>query len=396
MIPRPERGARLSAREAMLLAIQEAAQGAPFVSPNPQVGCVILDAQGGFLSSGHHERYGGPHAEVNALKGLSDAELKDAKVFVTLEPCAHEGKTPSCAKHLARLPVAEVVYGLVDPNPLVSGEGARILQDAGKSCFVFHERFGAELDEALEEAAEIFLWNYRHRKVFVAMKAAISLDGRMATSTGQSQWITGPESREQVHRLRAALDGVLVGVGTFLADNPSLDIRLPNISKENFAIVIDPEGRGLGALSTSKLLNARLATKVVFAVAEERAAMLQAQADASGIRLLPVKRDQVQGLDIQTLLKGLWDLGLRSVLVEGGAVTNQSFLRAQAVQRLHLFQAPIVIGGAGAHGWSGQFAVPSLAEALVLRRSRGLDLGRDFYRTGLLQDPESGASYRNV
>lgn len=386
----------MSAGEAMLLAIQEAGRGAPFVSPNPLVGCVVLDAQGGFLSSGYHERYGDPHAEVNALKGLSEAELSKARVFVTLEPCAHEGKTPSCAKHLARLPVAQVTYGLVDPNPLVSGQGAQILRDAGKECVLYRDAHGADLDQDLEEVAEVFLWNFRHKKVFVALKAATSLDGRMATALGQSQWITGPESRQEVHRLRAALDGVLVGVGTFLADNPSLDIRLEGIKKENHAIVLDPEGRGLAALGSAKLLQVRSAEKVIFAVALERAPALQAQADSLGVKLLAVKRDRELGLDLPMLLKGLWDLGLRSILVEGGAVTNHTFLRAEAVQRLHLFQAPIIVGGAGAHGWSGQFAVPTLAQALVFERSRTRVFGRDLYRTGLLQDPLSGASYRNV
>ena len=154
----PAIGTLMSPKEAMSLAISEAYKGAAGVSPNPLVGSVVLDSQGRFLQSGYHQVYGGPHAEVHALRGLSDEQLKGAHVFVTLEPCAHEGKTPSCAKMIAKLPVKKVSFGLVDPNPLVAGQGAEIIKTAGIEAEVFPS------DEAmraqLEEVCEAFLWNF--------------------------------------------------------------------------------------------------------------------------------------------------------------------------------------------------------------------------------------------
>ena len=159
------KGQVLTEDQAMALAIQEAKKGAGFVSPNPLVGCVILDRDGKFLSKGYHQVFGGAHAEVNAVQGLTDEQLRGAKLFVTLEPCAHEGKTPSCAKMLAKKPIAQVIYGLVDPNPLVSGQGAAILKQAGIAAEVF-----PHFQDELEEVCEVFLWNFRKQKVFISLK----------------------------------------------------------------------------------------------------------------------------------------------------------------------------------------------------------------------------------
>lgn len=180
----------MTSEQAMQLALSEAYKGALRVSPNPLVGSVVLNSQGQFLSSGYHEFYGGPHAEVNALRGLSAEELKGAHVFVTLEPCAHEGKTPSCAKMMAKLPLKKVTFGLIDPNPLVAGQGAQILLDAGIEAEVFSSAdpgLDQEIKSRLEEVCEVFLWNFRRKKVFVAMKMASSADGQVALRSGESQ-----------------------------------------------------------------------------------------------------------------------------------------------------------------------------------------------------------------
>ena len=224
--------------QAMQLAISEALKGAPFVSPNPKVGCVILDSQGELLSTGYHKKFGEAHAEIEALKNLNPDQLKGAHLIVTLEPCAHEGKTPSCAKTLAKLPIKKVTFGLVDPNPLVAGQGAKILKEAGIEV----EEYQGILKADLEEVCEEFLWNFRQKKVFVAVKIAQSLDGKIALLNGESKWITGPDSRQKVHELRAQYDAVLVGKNTILIDNPSLDIRHPKIQKENKVVVLDRSG----------------------------------------------------------------------------------------------------------------------------------------------------------
>lgn len=383
----PRRGEVFPAEQAMRLAILEAAKGAAFTAPNPNVGCVVLDARGGFLSKGHHERFGGPHAEVNALRGLSGAELKGAQVFVTLEPCAHEGKTPSCAKMLAALPLGRVVYGLVDPNPLVSGQGAAIVRAAGVACDLYAEKFGRDLDDDLEASCEIFLWNQRHRKPFVTLKAAASLDGRVALADGSSRWITGPEARERGHELRASHDVVLIGAGTLDRDDPRLDVRHPRISKRNKVAVLDADARRLN--DEWNLADAHSTDEIFWFVAPERAAPTSAKAAVLAVSRAPA------GLDLQAVLDALWDRGVRSVLVEGGARLSGSFLAAGLVNRLELFVAPTILGGT-AKSWSDGFVVENMAEKPILSALRWHVRGRDLELTGWVRNPRTGVVYRDA
>src|SRR5690606_26256776 len=186
--------------------------------------CVVLNSKNELLATGRHERFGGDHAEINALKKIKNSDdLKGSKWFVTLEPCAHEGKTPSCAKKLATLPIGEVTYGLKDPNPSVAGQGAKILVDAGIRAHVFNE-----LQDELEELCESFLWNMREQKTFVAIKTATSMDGQIAHRSGESKWITGESARQHSHFLRACFDAIGIGKETVLKDRPALDVRHPD------------------------------------------------------------------------------------------------------------------------------------------------------------------------
>lgn len=333
---------KLSLDQAMQLAIDEAYKGAAFVSPNPKVGCVVLDSSGYLLAKGHHQFFGGPHAEVEALKNLSNDQLKGASLFVTLEPCAHEGKTPSCAKKIATLPIAQVVYGLQDPNPLVAGQGAQIIRDAGIQTLEYQGFLKSELFEVCEE----FLVNFTKKRVFVAMKVAQSLDGKIALKNGQSQWITGPESREEVQRIRSNYDAVLVGHGTLVKDNPSLNIRIPGLEKINWAVI-------LGSQKVPKEMNVfkvRPADKVVSLNGE-----------------LPEILDQI------------WKLGIRSVLVEGGSQVFSSFIKSGFVDRLHLFTAPIVIGQG--MGWTEDFEILNLESIARPQRIKTQMRGIDTYQS---------------
>lgn len=364
---RAARGDFLSSAEAMRLAIAEAKKGFAHVSPNPLVGCVVLDSAGRLLSVGHHEKFGEAHAEVNAVKGLSTHELQGAQVFVTLEPCAHEGKTPSCAKMLAQLPIDRVVYGLEDPNPLVKGQGAAILKAAGISCLHYQEMATHDLKDELEELCEAFLWNFRHRGVFVALKVGCTLDSQIALSSGESKWITGEESRREVHRLRASYDAVLVGSGTVLADDPRLDIRHPEIQKANLAVVIDPSGR-----LTSK-----------------RDQLALGQRELGKTLWIEGERDPAKILD------RLWDEGIRSVMIEGGAQIASAFLAAGLINRLHLFRAPVLFGNQG-RSFAEFFRVESMGERLTPRQIQTQNFGPDTYLTGLLRDPQTGVIYRGM
>lgn len=385
----PAIGTRLTPEQAMRLAISEAAKGSAKVSPNPQVGAVVLDSDGGFISSGFHEYFGGPHAEVNALKNLSAEQLKAAQVYVTLEPCAHEGKTPSCAKMMAKLPLARVVFGLIDPNPLVAGQGAEILRAAGIEAVPFtseDKKEESEIKILLEESCEAFLWNFRHKKVFVALKMASSLDGQVALRSGESQWITGPESREFVHYLRACYDAVLVGKGTVEFDDPSLNIRHSSIAKKNKVIVIDAEGDLLHKFSELKMTEVHDLEDLFWCISSELAdeAKKKLEKLPKSPRVLFVKTKVAGDLDLQDLLSQLYTLGLRSVLVEGGAFTASSFINCSLVNRLYLFQAPIIMGSGGSLSWTNSVRIATMSEKLKIQNPRYQVFGNDFLITGVL------------
>lgn len=370
---------KLSPQQAMKTAIEEAYQGATKVSPNPLVGSVVLDKEGNLLARGHHEFYGGPHAEVNALKNLSEDQLRGATVFVTLEPCAHEGKTPSCAKMLAKLPIKKVIFGLVDPNPLVAGQGAQILQAAGIETEVFSETH-PEFKIELEEVCESFLWNFREKKVFVSLKIAQSLDGQVGLKTGESKWITNEKSREHAHYLRACHDATLVGRGTIQHDNPSLNIRHSRFQKENRVVVIDPRGTLLHEASQLQVTRMHKPQNLFWCVSEKQ----YSSGDLPFAKILRLKETSDGTLDLCDLLKNLWDHGVRSVMIEGGPLTAASFLKAGLVNRLYLFTAPVVIGSEGGRSWTEGMSIPEMRERLVLKNPQTLSFGGDLLTTGRL------------
>jgi diaminohydroxyphosphoribosylaminopyrimidine deaminase/5-amino-6-(5-phosphoribosylamino)uracil reductase len=371
---------KLTAKQAMQLAMEEALKGGPFVSPNPPVGCVVLDREGVFLGKGFHAFFGGPHAEVNALQNIPPEKLKGATVFVTLEPCAHEGKTPSCARMLAKLPLKRVVYGLVDPNPLVAGQGDEILQEAGIETEVFsntHPEFHADL----EEICEAFLTNFRSSKVFVTLKIAQSLDGQIALKGGESKWITNELSREHAHYLRACYDAVLVGRGTVEKDNPSLDIRHPTIQKDNKVIVIDPTGSLLEEVSQMKITRTHATEDIFWCVGKKRGA----SANSKFAQILRIEENEAGFLDLKGLLKSLWENGLRSILIEGGAITASHFLQQGLVDRVFVFQAPVLIGAGGGRSWTEGLSLKAMKDRLQLENPKVRAFGQDLFITGKMK-----------
>lgn len=356
----------ISAEDAFRLALQEAAKGAPYVSPNPLVGCVIVDEQNRVIATGYHAKYGEAHAEAEALRKLKPEQLKNAIVYVTLEPCAHEGKTPSCAKALAKLPIKKVVYGLQDPNPLVSGQGAEILKSAGIEAVEYQ----GPLKSELEEICEIFLKNFRQKKIFIAAKVATSLDGQIALKSGESRWITGPESREKVHELRSYYDAILVGRNTIEVDDPSLDVRHPRIKKENAVVILDPKSTLLKQVAAGKklkLFESHAKEKIIFAVN---------QPDPN------LKFTQVSFTSLDSLNEPLWNLGIRSLFVEGGAHTYSSFLQAGLVDRIYVFMAISIIGAENGLSWTSSFKISDLSRKLNISSMRFCQFGKDFYFTG--------------
>jgi len=370
---------KLTPQQAMKMAIDEAFKGATKVSPNPLVGAVAVDAEGNYISSGYHEFYGGPHAEVNALQNIPSDQLHGATIYVTLEPCAHEGKTPSCAKMLAKLPLKKVVFGLIDPNPLVAGQGAEILKAAGIETEVFSETH-PEFKKDLEEVCEIFLWNYQQKKVFVSLKIAQSLDGQIGLKSGESKWITNEKSREQAHYLRAIHDATLVGRGTLKADNPSLDIRHPQIQKANKVVVLDPSGALLTEASQLKLTQLHQPKNIFWCVSEQKCKTQE----VPFAKILKIKEDSEGLLNLTDLLQVLWQEGLRSVMIEGGAMTASRFLNAELVNRLYLFQAPIIIGAGGGRSWTEAFSISEMKQKLVVANPKIMSFDGDMLVTGRL------------
>lgn len=359
----PKKSDTITADQAMQLALDVAVQGAPYVSPNPVVGCVVVNANHQFLAYGFHPKYGSEHAEINALNKLTESEIKNSTFYVTLEPCAHEGKTGSCAKKLATLPIKKVVYGLMDPNPLVSGQGVSILQQAG----IITEEYRGDLKNDLQSLCEIFLKNFIQKKVFIAAKVATSLDGQIALKSGESKWITSASSRNYVHELRSYYDAVLVGANTIVQDDPSLNIRHAEIVKENKVIVLDSEN--VIFKSDFKFLKLHKKENIIFAVKNKD--------DGNPFY-------QIVFSDLENLTAQLFAIGIKSLFVEGGARTYSSFLQAGLIDRLYLFMAPSIIGANSGLSWTTDLQTESLNKKINFTELKVKSLAPDIFLTAKL------------
>jgi diaminohydroxyphosphoribosylaminopyrimidine deaminase / 5-amino-6-(5-phosphoribosylamino)uracil reductase len=322
----------------MARALDLAERGRPTVSPNPLVGCVLV-RDGVVLGEGWHERAGGPHAEVAALAAARRAgyEPDGATAYVTLEPCTHTGRTGPCAQALADAGVARVVVALADGNPVAAG-GAAALRTAGVEVDV-----GVLADVAARQN-EVFLHGLATRRPFVVAKTATSLDGRIAAADGSARWLTGPDARSRAHELRAAVDAVLVGAGTVLADDPALTCRLDGYEgPQPVRVVLDRRGRtGTGH-------------RVYDAAAPSLRVTAGGVPALDGVAALAVDAAVPDG-GLGEVLAALWDRDVRSVLVEGGAEVLSALLRAGLVDRLDLHVAPVILGEAGRPAVVGPWA----------------------------------------
>ncbi len=316
----------------MHMALSLAWRGTGRTSPNPLVGCVLVkDSR--VVGMGYHRRYGGPHAEVEALERATE-NVRGSTAYVTLEPCSHYGKTPPCAPRLVREGIARVVIGSRDPNPKVAGGGVKILEEAGIPVIS-----GVLEEECREMNRGFFSWHLRGRS-WVCLKGALSLDGAIALSDGTSKWITGSRAREMAHLLRGEHDAILVGAGTVRCDNPKLTVRsVPGISP--VPVVVDPR------LSLSPESAIFAASRVIVASgipenSEERNRRKELFPLSVEFMELP---EIVPGeLDFEVLLQKLGKSGLLSVLVEGGARVGSSFLNRHLVDRVALFYGSRILG----------------------------------------------------
>jgi diaminohydroxyphosphoribosylaminopyrimidine deaminase / 5-amino-6-(5-phosphoribosylamino)uracil reductase len=358
----------------MKQALGLAGRGAGRVSPNPQVGAVVVSS-GKVIGSGYHRAFGGPHAEVHALAQAGN-RARGADIYVTLEPCSHTGKTPPCADAIIKAGLRRVYVGMVDPNPLVSGRGIKKLQAAGISVET------GILEHECRRLNEAFLKYITTGMPFVVLKSAATLDGRIATPTGDSKWITCPESRTFAHRLRCEADAVIAGSGTVLADDPELTVRLGKKSgKQPLRVIVD--GR-LRIPLAARLLKPDLAPGTVIVTSPEKAATAKARRiAATGARVLAIPQAK-GGIDLKKLLKKLAGQGVASVLIEGGAELSASALAGGLVDKVHFFYGPKIIGGRKSLGMIGGEGFSRIADAVHVADVRVRRIQDDFLVSGYI------------
>ena len=331
--------------------------GAGFTSPNPLVGAVIVKDER-IIGEGYHQHYGGSHAEVNAIKNSTE-KVVGATIYVTLEPCSHYGKTPPCADLLVENKFKRVVIATLDPNPLVAGKGVEILRKKGIEVVV-----GVMEEEALK-INEAFIKYISTKKPFCILKTAMTLDGKIATHTGESKWITNEKSREYVHEIRNKVTGIMVGVDTVIQDNPSLTTRLTNKEgNDPIRIIVDST---LRVPLEAKVLKMNSGKRTIIATTD--------RADDSKLKELK-KYQNVQvvvmpskdlRVDLTYLMKWLGEQNIDSILVEGGSTLNFSMIEDGLIDKVVSFIAPKILGGDQAKTPIGGRGIANIVDAIILR-----------------------------
>lgn len=312
-------------------AIELAKRARGFTSPNPMVGAVIVK-DGRVIGEGYHERCGELHAERNALASLTES-AEGATIYVTLEPCCHYGKTPPCTEAIIEHKLAKVVIGSRDPNPLVSGKGAAILRKAGIEVV---EDFMREECDAINP---IFFHYITTKRPYVAMKYAMTMDGKIATRTGASKWITGEAARNHVQTLRHAYKGIMVGIGTVLADNPMLNCRMQG-GIDPVRIVCDTH---LRIPMNCQIVQTADTIETILATSTNEKGKIE-QLIKKGVQILQIP-EKDGCIDLNLLMQTLGEKGIDSILLEGGGRLNDSFLREKLIQKAYVYLAPKIFGG---------------------------------------------------
>lgn len=380
-----------SDEDVMLRAIELAQQGIGFVEPNPAVGAVLVDGDRNVLGEGWHQRFGEPHAERNAFADFAerhpDAEerkrlAETATLFVTLEPCCHTGKTPPCTDAVLESGVRRVVIGLRDPFPKVDGGGIAILEEAGIEVTV------GLLEESVRGLNAPFLKLIRTGLPYVHVKWAMTLDGKIATRTGSSQWISNEKSRAIVHKLRGRMDAIIVGAGTARADDPSLAARPPG-PRTATRVVVDS---GANLPPDSKLVETAAEVPVLVATLETAPASKVTYLQTKGVEVVPLPaREADDGQpsrpDLRALLQLLGERGMTNVLIEGGgallgSLFDQSDSETPLADEAHVFVAPKFAGGSEATSPVGGVGVDSIPQLSQIDPHQVVMLDKDVYIYG--------------
>lgn len=337
----------------MQRAISLAEQGRGWTNPNPLVGCVIVK-NGKIVAEGYHEKIGGWHAERNAILN-SDTDLSGATAYVTLEPCCHHGRTPPCSDLLIEHGIKKVFIGSRDPNPLVSGKGAKQLRAAGIEVV---EDF---MREECDKLNPIFFHYIQTKCPYVLLKYAMTADGKIATSTGESKWITGETARTKVQQTRHQYSAIMVGVETVLADNPMLNARMPN-AKQPVRVVCDSQLRT--PLDCQLVQTAKEYRTVIATVCEDLQKIEQYRPLGVDVMVCKARNKRV---DLDDLLQKLGEIQIDSLLIEGGSSLNFSALESGVVNRVHCYIAPKLVGGKQAKTPIGGEGIGGLSQAVKLK-----------------------------
>lgn len=348
----------------MQLALELAGKGCGYVSPNPMVGAVIVK-DGQIIGQGYHENYGGQHAERNALDHCTASPL-GATLFVTLEPCCHYGKTPPCTEAIIKSGIRRVVVGVKDPNPLVSGKGIEKLRQEGIDVT------DGVLEEECKRMNEVFFHYIQTKIPYVMMKYAMTMDGKTATCTGDSKWITGEAARQKVHEDRHRFSAIMVGVGTVIADNPLLTCRIKN-GKNPIRIICDTHLRT--PLNSQMITTAKSVPTLIATICEETDKQQPFIDAGCQIICLPAKNGYT---DLSKLMMLLGSKGIDSLLLEGGSELNWSALQSGVVNKLQVYISPKIIGGLNAKTPVGGTGIQCLDNAFFLANSKVTQLDEDF------------------
>ena len=352
-------------QEYMLRAIQLAKKGEGWTNPNPMVGAVIVK-DGQIIGEGYHKKYGELHAERNAIASLTES-AEGAVLYVTLEPCCHHGKTPPCTEAILEQKIQKVVIGSRDPNPKVSGKGIKMLQEAGIEVI---EDF---MREECDRLNPVFFHYITTKTPYVVMKYAMTLDGKIATKTGASKWITGEAARAEVQHMRHRYMGIMAGIGTVLADDPMLNVRVEGW-KSPIRILCDS---GLRIPLDGQIVKSAGKYRTIVAYADsENTEAKRKRLHEMGVETIccPDENNQV---DLKKLMKYLGEEGIDSILLEGGGTLNDSALRAGIVQEVQAFIAPKLFGGMNSKTPVEGIGVRFPSEAVKLKCTDICQIGED-------------------
>jgi diaminohydroxyphosphoribosylaminopyrimidine deaminase/5-amino-6-(5-phosphoribosylamino)uracil reductase len=352
----------------MRMALGLARKGRGKTSPNPMVGAVVVRGKA-VVGKGYHHRAGAPHAEVLALRQAGE-KARGATLYLNLEPCDHFGKTPPCTRTILQAGIRRVVVGMKDPNPRVSGRGFKRLRRAGVQVEV------GLLEGECRELNAPFCKCITTRKPFVTLKAAVSLDGKVATRSGDSRWISSEESRAYVHRLRSAADGVMVGIGTVLQDDPLLNVRLAGnrVIRHPLRVIVDSR---LRLPLRSRIAQTASFYRTLVATTQAAPSSRVHRLNSANLEILVVKSGKSGKVCLGALMAELGRRGILSILLEGGPTLNAGALEERVVDRVLLFVAPKIIGGKEAPGMIGGKGVSRAKEALGMEVLRVRRIGTD-------------------